>query len=225
MLPCGKCGSVPPFSDGSRCQPHRIVPELGYVEGNVVPRCPLCHSKEPGHSRRFTLSAYRAGKNSWLKNPDEHRKKVGASQCGKPKPTVAGDNNPAKRLVVRAKISAALKGRTSCNKGKHFSPEHRAKISAANIGKHFSPDHPARHKTPEWLAKIGAANKGRHLTPEHCAKISAANIGRHRPQFTPEWRAKISAAQKGKRHRGMHTLWHIRRGIVNPRCQFCRETA
>jgi len=47
--PCGRCGAVPPFPDGSRCHPHRLVPSRGYVAGNVVARCPPCHSEEPGH--------------------------------------------------------------------------------------------------------------------------------------------------------------------------------
>src|SRR6266849_220559 len=59
-LPCGTCGSVPPFQDGSRCHPHRLVPSKGYVEGNVVPRCPECHAAEPGH-KPMTKLARQAG--------------------------------------------------------------------------------------------------------------------------------------------------------------------
>src|SRR2546430_16024625 len=58
---CGKCHKRPPFADGSRCHPHRLVPAKGYVKGNVVPRCPKCHSQEPGHNPQFTLSARKAG--------------------------------------------------------------------------------------------------------------------------------------------------------------------
>ena len=58
--PCGRCGATPPFTDGSRCHPHRLVPSRGYVAGNVVPRCPDCHAKEPGH-RAVTSAARRGG--------------------------------------------------------------------------------------------------------------------------------------------------------------------
>jgi len=58
-MPCGKCGVMPPFGDGSRCHPHRIEPAKGYVTGNVVPRCPDCHALEPGHLP-ITKYAHRA---------------------------------------------------------------------------------------------------------------------------------------------------------------------
>ncbi len=48
---CWRCGAVPPFADGSRCHPHRIIPGCDggeYVVGNVVPRCPPCHDIEHG---------------------------------------------------------------------------------------------------------------------------------------------------------------------------------
>src|SRR5712664_4128900 len=60
--PCGRCHERPPFEDGSRCHPHRLVPEKGYVEGNVVPRCPECHAEEPGSSQ-YTRHARQGGLN------------------------------------------------------------------------------------------------------------------------------------------------------------------
>lgn len=44
--PCGCCGATPPFPDGSRCHPHRILPgHRGgrYTKRNTTPRCPACH--------------------------------------------------------------------------------------------------------------------------------------------------------------------------------------
>lgn len=38
---CQKCGW-----DESFCDRHRINPEIGYVEGNVLILCPNCHRKE-----------------------------------------------------------------------------------------------------------------------------------------------------------------------------------
>jgi len=58
--PCGRCGGVPPFEDGSRCHPHRIIPgcEGGeYVEGNVTPRCAECHDIEHGGNGKIPLIA------------------------------------------------------------------------------------------------------------------------------------------------------------------------
>lgn len=50
-MPCGNCGGVPPFPDGNRCHPHRVIPgsEGGqYTKANTVPRCPRCHDVEHG---------------------------------------------------------------------------------------------------------------------------------------------------------------------------------
>lgn len=50
-MPCGRCGARPPFADGTRCQPHRLVPGSAggkYVVGNVEPRCASCHDIEHG---------------------------------------------------------------------------------------------------------------------------------------------------------------------------------
>jgi len=60
--PCGVCHTVPPFADGSRCHPHRLVPSRGYLVGNVVPRCPSCHAAESQPNvRRLVMSARRGG--------------------------------------------------------------------------------------------------------------------------------------------------------------------
>ena len=69
-LPCGRCGSIPPFADGSRCHPHRLVPSRGYVANNVVPRCPTCHALEPGH-KAVTAHALMGGRISIAKMPRE----------------------------------------------------------------------------------------------------------------------------------------------------------
>lgn len=45
-LPCALCLAVPPFSDGGRCQVHRITRGKDgglYVPENVIPLCPPCH--------------------------------------------------------------------------------------------------------------------------------------------------------------------------------------
>ena len=59
-------------------------------------------------------------------------------------------------------------------------------------------------RTPEHNAKIAAAQKGKHLPPETCAKISLAVSGENNPNYgkpmSDEHRAKIAAAHVGKRH-------------------------
>jgi len=76
-MPCGKCGAIPPFADGSRCHPHRIEPALGYVAGNVVPRCPPCHSEEPGH-KPWVKHALAAGRRVHDLHPDLARENARA---------------------------------------------------------------------------------------------------------------------------------------------------
>jgi NUMOD3 motif-containing protein len=72
---------------------------------------------------------------------------------------------------TRAKISAALKGRT-------FSPEHRAKLSAALKGRSFTPEH---------RAKIGAAFRGKPLSAEH--RAARRKHGQSRSRTYVSWRA------------------------------------
>jgi len=78
-------------------------------------------------------------------------------------------------------------------KGVPLSPEHRAKISAANLGKHSFrlPPH-----TPEARAKISAGRlgKGRPISAEQKAKLSLAFKGR---RLSPETKARISASRMG----------------------------
>ena len=106
-------------------------------------------------------------------------------------------------------------------KGRTLSPEHRAKIAAAQKGHTLSPESRTssrRHRRAgrggllaPSLAKISAARKGRTRSPETCAKLSAAQKGRTLARasakiaaaqkghtLSPETRAKLSAAQKGR---------------------------
>jgi hypothetical protein len=71
-------------------------------------------------------------------------------------------------------------------KGRIFSEEHKAKLSAANKGKSHS---------EETKAKLSAAQKGRTFSDEHKAKLSAASKCM---TFSEEHKAKISASLKAK---------------------------
>lgn len=72
-------------------------------------------------------------------------------------------------------------------KGRVFSPEARANMSAAQKAKA-----PA---SAETRAKLSAALSSRPRTPEWREKMSVALTGR---VMTPEWRAKLSAAAKAR---------------------------
>jgi hypothetical protein len=97
----------------------------------------------------------------------ETRAKISAAKKGKPHST-----------EHRAAIGAALKGRV-------FSSEWRAKNSAANKGK--VPWNKGLSWSPEMKAKLSAAHRGHALSPEHRAKLSAARRGKphthgHKPR-------------------------------------------
>jgi group I intron endonuclease len=92
---------------------------------------------------------------------------------------------PPVSLETRAKLSKA-------HKGKKFTPEHCAKISASNKNKKMS---------LESKLKISKAHQGKKLTPETCAKISKKSLGR---KHTPETKVKMSAWQIGRKLSSSH---------------------
>lgn len=78
------------------------------------------------------------------------------------------------------------------NFGMSFTPEHRAKISAARR---------ANYGMLEQMETLNAARRGKHLSPEHRAKITANQTGK---QVSPETRARMSAAHTGKKKTPEH---------------------
>lgn len=113
-------------------------------------------------------------------------------------------------LLIRALYGAACFNHAKDGKapglGRTPSPEVRAKLSAALKGRKKSPESiRARGVTraiPEnaarTAARISASLTGKKLSPEHCALISARRIGVPLGPPSLSTRAKISAAQKGK---------------------------
>lgn len=94
--------------------------------------------------------------------------------------------------ITRAKIAKSHKGRV-------FSDEHRANISAAKTNPSaeirakisFS----SRNRSAETLFKIGSANRGKKLSAQRIAQIVATNTGKTRTEAT---KSKMSASQKGR---------------------------
>ena len=93
------------------------------------------------------------------------------------------ENSGMKRPEVRAKVSAA-------HKGKKLSAEHRKKIGEGITGRKVS---------AETRKKIGEAHKGRKLSAEHRKKLRENSCMKR-----PEVRAKVSAAHKGKKLSAEH---------------------
>lgn len=81
--------------------------------------------------------------------------------------TIRKKYQPSPSPETRAKVSAALKGRK-------LTPEHVAKVAAANRGK------PKRMPpfTPEHRANLAAAMKGRVITATQREKLRVANLGK-----------------------------------------------
>ena len=75
--------------------------------------------------------------------------------------------------------------------GLEFTPEHRAHLSAALSGE--KNPHYGKKNTPEHTARIVAANLGAKRSPETCKNISEALTGK---PFTLERCANISAAKR-----------------------------
>ena len=83
-----------------------------------------------------------------------------------------GSSGVERTPEYRAKMSAALSGEKNPHYGKKNSPEHQAKIVAANTG---------AKRTPETCKNISEALKGKPFTAERCANISA--VKRHNSPY------------------------------------------
>lgn len=87
--------------------------------------------------------------------------------------------------------------------GFKLSPEHKAKLIAANTGRPKSPEHRAaisktltgRKLSPEHAEVFAKSRIGSKNTAEHCARISEAQTGR---KHTEESKRKMSAWHTGK---------------------------
>src|SRR5208282_5860115 len=82
------------------------------------------------------------------------------------------------------KISESHKGKKNPNYGKHFSDEHKRKISESNKGK---------QRTDEMKKEMSKLNKGKFISNETKEKMSKSQKGRH---HTEETKKKILKNRK-----------------------------
>lgn len=96
---------------------------------------------------------------------------------------------------TKRKISEALKGRTTWNKGIPRTEEVKMKLSEARKGTHLSDD--AKRKVSEF-------NKGKKVSDETRRKISEALTGKAKSE---EHKRRLSESKRGKTHKG-HPSWN-----------------
>lgn len=94
----------------------------------------FCREKDP---QRFL--PYHWSKTEAHRHSDETKKKLSEKKIGL--------LNPMKRKEVREKVSASLKGKSSWNKGKNLSEDHRKKLIISHIGN--APSYETREKMSE----------------------------------------------------------------------------
>jgi general stress protein YciG len=245
-MPCGTCGAEPPFHDGSRCHPHRIIPgSLGgqYVIDNVVPRCSACHDIEHGGTgvAPFIGAARRAGRARQAQltpaERSEFGRRYGAANLRKhhdpeTQSRRGTKGGPIRQAALTAQEKSAF-GRANGRKGwlamqNKVTPAERLAISSKG-GRRAHQLHPR-------LASENGRKGGRRVRELHPglarenglrAQALYPNLARdtcraRMARMTPEQRS--AGARKAGSVGGpirAHNRWHIARGIVNPKCRLC----
>lgn len=96
--------------------------------------CGICNVWNKGLTNKEYPKLTGGRKAGW-KMSEKLKDKISKATKGIKKPSLLGDNNPAKRPEVRKKISEKLKNRIGTFKGKHHTIEIKNKLSKINIGK------------------------------------------------------------------------------------------
>lgn len=127
-----------------------------------------------------------------------------------------GSTSPSRALIVAERISAAKKGKAipratleaahAASRAKVWTPEERAKLSAARMG------HPVSEETRR---KISAAHRGRVMSPEWITKMAASLRGK---KHSAETIAKRVESRKHVRNppESYVKLWETRRAKYGP---------
>lgn len=193
--PCGRCKRKPPFPDGSRCQPHRIIPgQQGgkYTKKNTVPRCNECHDIEHGGTGEApfigaaTLGGKKGGKIGGKRVWELHRDHM-------------------LEVSRAANLKGASKGGAAGGIKKAWERHPERMRAAAQLGiKHLHEWYPAEVKA-EWSRAGGKAGGTK------TAEIHRNNGWARQKEF--------GFARHGKKA-SAHGL-HVRRGVVDPSCEYC----
>lgn len=240
-LPCGRCGGVPPFADGSRCHPHRLVPgcEGGeYTEGNVVPRCPSCHDIE--HGGDGTAPFIGAAKIGGAIGG-----KIGGRRVHEVYPEMARANGikygPAggrRRQELYPGLSQE-NGRKYGAKGGHrvhelhpnLAHEWAQRVQELYPGQGAENLRLYREQHPEACREAGrkgglisrggpspeqASRAGQRMHELHPGKASATML---RLQTRSPGMAREAGLKSG------HVRWHLGRGVTNQACKYCSGAA
>ena len=123
----------------------------------------------------------------------------------------SGDKNSMRRPEVRAKVSAAKKGRESTFKGKHHTEESKQKLRESHLGKRASDE--TRKKLSEMRQGEQHWNYGKHWSDETKHKMSQSHTGF---KHTEESKQKMSDSRKGEKNsfygkqHSEETLQHLR---------------
>ena len=120
--------------------------------------------------------------------PEERRLRIAASNRGIKKPPNKNTLGMKHSEVTKEKMRASHAAREI-----YFSPEVRAKISAANIG---------RKQSDEAKEKNAVAHRGKKHTAEWCEMMSQKMTGRVMQPFTDEHRKNLSIAARNRKTRG-----------------------
>lgn len=146
---------------------------------------------------------------------------LNAKPCGSGFPAQTGPDNPMygrhHSEETRSKIRLTREERglntreNSYWTGRPLPEDTRQKIREKATGKVLS---------DETRSKMSLTRSGVRLSSQHSANISKALKGHLVSEST---RAKISEARKSNPSPSNHVRWHLRRGLVNPDCSFCRS--
>jgi group I intron endonuclease len=187
----------------------------------------------------YNLNPGGAGRGFGYRHDQETLRKIGAGNRGKIMPREAVERIAAKLRgrpspfkgchrseEVRAKMRAAklrdpkmidrMMALAAARRGKHLSPEHKAKISAFMLGNKYGL---GRHPSQEARDKMSASRRGKVFSQEHLENMSKAirgsknwNFGKKTPanvrekirramtgkRLSAETRAKVSAGQRAR---------------------------
>lgn len=216
---CGQCGEKPPFTDGSRCQPHRIVPghQGGkYTRENTVSRCNKCHDIEHGGTGEAPfIGAARIGGKTGAKilherHPDLASKTMKQTNANTPPEVRKARSKKARAHALQLNPDMCSRGGRRMHElhpGLQSKTARRVKELHPNLIHEIHARHPTLWKErmrQTWIerrdvmvcASKNARKRMAELHPDACR------------------RGALSAC---------HNRWHIARGIVKLGCALCAK--